>query len=69
MTIDRGALEGDEAVQMYCCMLVRGRRDSRGHGPEHVREVLAQKKRYGFTTRTLRETVDAYIEGGCGIAG
>ena len=62
-------LRDDEAVQMYCVMLIRGRRDSRGYGPEHVDQVLESHARFSHTPKSLRETVDAYIAGGCGIAG
>jgi len=59
----------DEAVQMWCCMLVRGRHNSWGHGPEHVAAVLDDPEKYGHTVTSLREAVDGYIDGGCGISG
>lgn len=61
-------LREDEAVQMYCCMLIRSKHDSHGHGPEHVDKVLRYKK-YGHTPESLRAAVDGYIDSGCGISG
>lgn len=66
--MNRNDLESDEVVQMWCCMLVRGRNDSRGAGPEHVAQVLDNPK-YSHTVESLLDAVDAYIEGGCGISG
>lgn len=62
-------LRDNECAQMICCMLIRGKRDSRGHGPEHVDEVLRDKKKYGHTAKSLDEYVRDYTTGGCGIAG
>ena len=62
-------LRDNEAVQMYCAMLVRGRHDSHGHSGKHVDQVLKQKKKFRHTSKSLRDTVDAYIDGGYGICG
>ena len=67
--MNRASVRDDEAVQMWCCMLIRGRHDSRGHGPEHVDEVLDNFGKYRHTVESLREAVDGYIDGGCGIRG
>ena len=65
----RSQLRKDEAAQMYCAMLIRRRHDSRGHGPEHVDEVLKDFPRYRHTVRSLLDAVNGYINGGCGMVG
>ena len=65
----RGKLRDDICVQMYCAMLIRGKRNSYGAGPWHVDEVLLRKSYFKHTSKSIREAVDDYIDGGCGIHG
>lgn len=67
MRINRRSLRDDVAAQMICCRFIHG--SSYGHGPEHVDEVLKNRKKYGHTTKSLGEYVYSYTEGGCGISG